>query len=146
MTVIFHNLAVAVITGVVLSALAFARESAVRIRARWFIDQNGIKQYEIFGSRFFRSYTVFNEKFDVVNGLQEVIIDFNESSVVDHSAIEAIDTITKRCHKVGKKVHLRHFCEYCRTFLDNASAIIDVNYWENPNDKVVVDKLEAQAP
>jgi sulfate permease, SulP family len=141
-TVIFHNLAVAVISGVVISALAFAWENAVRIRARKFIDQNGIKHYEIYGPLFFGSVTAFSEKFDVQNDPQEVIIDFKESRVADHSAIEALNKITERYNKVGKKVHLRHLSEDCRMLLQNAAAIIDVNYWEDPHYKVVVNRLE----
>jgi SulP family sulfate permease len=141
-TVIFENLAVAVLIGVVISALAFAWESAKRIRARKIIDQNGIKHYEIFGPLFFGSVTTFQEKFDVLNDPDEVIIDFKESRVVDHSAIEALNKITERYRKVGKKVHLRHLSEDCLVLLNNASEIIDVNYWEDPHYKVIENKLE----
>jgi sulfate permease, SulP family len=141
-TVIFHNLAVAVIAGVVISALAFAWESAVRIRARKFLDQNGIKHYEIFGPVFFGSVAAFQEKFDVFDDPDEVIIDFKESRVVDHSAIDALNKVTERYRKVGKKVHLRHLSEDCRLLLNNASEIIDVNYWEDPHYKVIENKLE----
>jgi len=141
-TVIFHNLAIAVIIGVVISALAFAWESAKRIRARKFIDQNGIKHYEIYGPLFFGSVTTFQEKFDVLNDPDEVIIDFKESRVVDHSAIDALNKITERYRKVGKKLHLRHLSEDCRLLLDNASEIIDVNHWEDPHYKVIVSNLE----
>jgi SulP family sulfate permease len=141
-TAIFHNLAVAVISGVVISALAFAWESAVRIRARKFTDQNNIRHYEIFGPLFFGSVTAFGEKFDVHNDPDEVIIDFKESRVVDHSAIDALNKITERYRKLGKKVHLRHLSEDCRLLLNNAAEIIDVNYWEDPHYKVLVDKLE----
>jgi SulP family sulfate permease len=141
-TVIFHNLAIAVIIGVVISALAFAWESAIRIRARKIVDQNGIKHYEIFGPLFFGSVTTFQEKFDVLNDPDEVIIDFKESRVVDHSAIDALNKITERYRKVGKKIHLRHLSEDCRLLLDNASEIIDVNHWEDPHYKVIVSKLE----
>jgi sulfate permease, SulP family len=141
-TVIFHNLAVAVIIGVVISALAFAWESAIRIRARKFVDQNGIKHYEIFGPVFFGSVAAFQEKFDVLNDPDEVIIDFKESRVVDHSAIDALNKVTERYRKVGKKIHLRHLSEDCRILLNNASEIIDVNYWEDPHYKVIENKLE----
>lgn len=140
-TAIFHNLAAAVITGVIISALAFAWENAKRIRARKVIDQNGIKHYEIFGPLFFGSTAAFQEKFDVINDPDEVVIDFKESRVADHSAIEALNKITERYRKMGKKVHLRHLSEDCRLLLDNASEIIDVNYWEDPQYKVAVDKL-----
>ncbi len=141
-TAIFHNLALAVITGVIISALAFAWENAKRIRAKKYTDQNGKKHYEIFGPLFFGSVTAFQEKFDVLNDPEEVIIDFKESRVVDHSAIDALNKITERYRKVGKKVHLRHLSEDCITLLNNASEIIDVNYWEDPHYKVIVNKLE----
>jgi SulP family sulfate permease len=141
-TAIFHNLAVAVIMGVIISALAFAWENAKRIRARKFEDQNGIKHYEIYGPLFCGSVTAFQEKFDIKNDPPEIIIDFKESRVVDHSAIEAINKITERYRKVNKKVHLRHLSEDCRLLLNNASEIIDVNYWEDPHYKVIVNKLE----
>lgn len=141
-TAIFHNLAVAVIAGVIISALAFAWESARRIRARKFVDQNGIKHYEIFGPLFFGSVTAFQEKFDVVNDPIEVIVDFKESRVVDHSAIDALNKVTERYKKVGKKIHLRHLSEDCLSLLNDASEIIEVNYWEDPHYKVMESKLE----
>ena len=141
-TVVFHNLAVAVIIGVVISALAFAWESAKRIRARKYLDQNGVKHYEIFGPLFFGSVAAFQEKFDAPNDPDEVIIDFKESRVVDHSAIDALNKVTERYRKVGKKIHLRHLSEDCKILLDNASEIIDVNFWEDPHYKVLVNKLE----
>jgi len=141
-TVIFHNLAIAVIIGVVISALAFAWESAKRIRARKFVDQNGIKHYEIFGPLFFGSVAAFLEKFDVLNDPDEVIIDFKESRVVDHSAIDALNKVTERYRKLNKKIHLRHLSEDCKILLNNASEIIDVNYWEDPHYKVIVNTLE----
>jgi len=88
-TAILHNLALAVIVGVIIAALVFAWDNAKRIRARKRVDEKGIKHYEIYGPLFFGSVTVFNEKFDVLNDPQEVIIDFEESRVVDMSAIEA---------------------------------------------------------
>jgi sulfate permease, SulP family len=140
-TVIFHNLAVAVIAGVVISALAFAWENAKRIRSRKYIDEKGWKHYEIYGPLFFASSTTFSEKFDVLNDPEHVVIDFRESRIVDHSAIEAVNKITERYAKVGKKVHLRHLSEDCRLLLDNASSIIEVNYYEDPHYKLVSDKL-----
>lgn len=140
-TVIFHNLAVAVISGVIISALVFAWENATRIRARKHIDEQGTKHYEIFGPLFFGSIAVFQEKFDIANDPQEVIIDFRESRVVDHSAIESLDKLTSRYAKAGKTVRLRHLSADCRQLLDNASSIIDVNYLEDPKYKLAVDAL-----
>ncbi|MEP0133536.1 MAG: SulP family inorganic anion transporter [Eudoraea sp.] len=140
-TVFLHNLALAVLVGVIISALVFAWDNAKRIRARKYIDENGIKHYEIYGPLFFGSVTLFNEKFEVLEDPDEVIIDFKESRVVDMSAIEALNKITGRYHKVGKKVHLRHLSEDCRRLLTNADAIIDVNVLEDPTYKLAIDKV-----
>lgn len=140
-TVFFHNLAVAVLIGVIISALKFAWENALRIRARKRIDENGVKHYEIYGPLFFGSVGLFQQKFKVHEDPDEVIIDFEESRVVDHSAIEALNKVTERYAKVGKTVHLKHLSSDCRSMLDNASAIIDVNYWEDPKYKLVSDEL-----
>lgn len=136
-TVFLHNLALAVLIGVIIAALVFAWENAKRIRARKYVDDQGIKHYEIFGPLFFGSITVFNEKFDVLNDPDEVIIDFSESRVADMSGIEALNKITERYAKVGKKLHLKHLSKDCRQLLQNADEIIDVNVMEDPTYKVV---------
>ncbi|MFZ4861681.1 SulP family inorganic anion transporter [Sphingobacterium sp. Mn56C] len=136
-TVVLHNLALAVLVGVVISALVFAWDSAKRIRARKYIDEAGVKHYEIFGPLFFGSTTAFMEKFDVLNDPKEVIIDFKESKVVDMSAIDALNKITEKYHKEGKKLHVRHLSEDCRQLLKNAESVIDVNIIEDPTYKVM---------
>jgi SulP family sulfate permease len=140
-TVFFHNLAVAVLAGVVISALVFAWENAKRIRARKYIDAQGVKHYEIFGPLFFGSVQAFNEKFDITNDPEEVIIDFAESRVVDMSGIEALNRITERYREAGKKIHLRHLSADCRELLKNAQEVIDVNIMEDPSYKVVLDRI-----
>lgn len=140
-TIFLHNLALAVLVGVIVAALVFAWDNAKRIRARKSIDDQGIKHYEIYGPLFFGSVAVFNEKFDLQDDPDEIIIDFKESRVVDMSAIEALNKITERYLKVGKKVHLRHLSPDCQKLLKNADKIIDVNVLEDPNYKVVVDKV-----
>lgn len=141
-TVFLHNLALAVLIGVIISALVFAWENAKRIRARKFVDDKGIKHYEVFGPLFFGSVTAFNEKFDVLNDPDEIIIDFSESRVMDMSGIEALNKLTERYLKVGKKLHLRHLSTDCRLLLHNANEIIDVNIMEDPTYKVVVNKTK----
>ncbi len=121
--------------------LVFAWDNAKRIRARKSIDENGVKHYEIYGPLFFGSVTAFNEKFDVLNDPDEVIIDFAESRVVDMSAIEALNKLSERYQKVGKKIHLKHLSADCRQLLKNAEEIIDVNVLEDPTYKIVVDKV-----
>lgn len=140
-TIFLHNLALAVLVGVIISALVFAWDNAKRIRARKHIDDNGVKHYEIYGPLFFGSTAAFNEKFDVLNDPEEVIIDFEESRVVDMSAIEALNKLTERYLKVGKKVHLKHLSPDCRRLLKDADKIIDVNIIEDPTYKVMVDKV-----
>lgn len=140
-TAVLHNLAVAVVIGVIISALVFAWDNAKRIRARKRIDENGAKHYEIYGPLFFASVATFNEKFDVLNDPDEVIIDFAESRVVDMSAIESLNRITERYQKVGKIVHLKHLSPDCKKLLKNADEIIDVNVMEDPTYKVVVNKI-----
>ena len=140
-TAVTHNLAVAVLLGVVISALAYSWENAKRIRARKYVDENGVKHYEIYGPLFFGSTTLFSEKFDVVSDPNEVIIDFQESRVADMSGIEALNKITERYAKIGKKVHLRHLSKDCILLLKNADEIIDVNVMEDPTYKVLADKI-----
>jgi len=140
-TVFLHNLALAVIIGVIISALVFAWDNAKRIRARKRVDDNGVKYYEIYGPLFFGSVGVFNQKFDVINDPEDVVIDFAESRVVDMSAIDALNKITERYQKLGKKVHLKHLSRDCQKLLKNADSIIDVNVLEDPTYKVLVDKI-----
>ena len=139
-TVVLHNLALAVLIGVIISALVFAWESAKRIRAKKYIDEVGVKHYEIYGPLFFASTVVFLEKFEVNTDPNEVIIDFKESRVADMSAIEALNVITNRYHKLGKKVHLRHLSPDCIRLLNKAEAIIDVNIMEDPTYKLAIEE------
>jgi len=140
-TVFLHNLALAVIVGVIIAALGFAWDNAVRIRARKRIDESGVKHYEIYGPLFFGSVSAFNEKFDVAGDPDEVVIDFAESRVVDMSAIEALNKVTERYAKSGKKIHLKHLSKDCLRLIKNAESLIEVNIIEDPTYKVVVDKL-----
>jgi SulP family sulfate permease len=140
-TVFLHNLALAVIVGVVIAALGFAWDNAVRIRARKRIDEQGVKFYEIYGPLFFGSVAAFNEKFDIAGDPKEVVIDFAESRVVDMSAIEALNKVTERYAKSGKKIHLKHLSKDCRRLIKNAESLIEVNIIEDPTYKVVVDKI-----
>jgi len=136
-TILLHNLALAVLIGVIISALVFAWESAKRIRARHFIDEAGVKHYEIYGPLFFGSIAAFMEKFDVANDPNHIIIDFKESRIADMSAIEALNNLTKKYSQLNKVVELKHLSEDCRILLKNAEAVIKVNVIEDPTYKVV---------
>lgn len=132
-TIVLHNLALAVLIGVIISALVFAWESAKRIRARQHIDENGIKHYEIYGPLFFGSVSAFIEKFNIEADPKEIIIDFKDSRVADMSAIEALNSLTAKYYKIGKTVHLKHLSPDCRQLLINAKAVIDVNIIDDPS-------------
>ncbi|HEY9258124.1 SulP family inorganic anion transporter [Chitinophaga sp.] len=136
-TVWLHNLALAVLIGVIISALVFAWESAKRIRARKYTDENGAKHYEIYGPLFFGSVAAFSEKFDVANDPAEVIIDFKESRIADMSGIDALHKLTERYRQLDKKLHLRHLSADCRQLLKDAAAVIEVNIVEDPEYLVV---------
>jgi len=140
-TILFHNLAVAVLIGIVISALVFAWESAKRIRARKYTDELGTKHYEIYGPLFFGSVANFNEKFDVVDDPDTIMISFRESRIADMSGIEAVDTLTRKYAVLGKKVILTHLSEDSRKLLENASAVIRVNIKEDPTYKIPNDLL-----
>ena len=122
LTVVF-DLAIAVIAGVIVSALVFSWENARRIRARKSIREDGTKVYEIWGPLFFGSITAFNDKFDVKNDPDSVEIDFVESRVSDHSALEAIFVLVEKYQAAGKKITLKHLSADCKILLYKASPI-----------------------
>lgn len=118
---VFVDLAVAVFIGVIISALAFAWENAKRIRARKRMKADGTKVYEIWGPLFFGSISAFNEKFDVKNDPEKVEIDFVESRISDHSALEAIFNLVEKYEAEGKQIKLKHLSEDCKVLMYKAS-------------------------
>ncbi|MCT7360974.1 SulP family inorganic anion transporter [Thalassolituus pacificus] len=135
------DLAIAVVVGVIVAALVFAWEHAKHISARTRIQENGAKVYELFGPLFFGSVANFKELFEPENDPDVVIIEFRNSRVADHSALEAIDSIAERYLALGKELHLRHLSEDCRGMLKKAGNLCDVNVIEDPNYRVAVDEL-----
>ncbi len=120
LTVVF-DLAVAVIAGVIISALVFSWENAKRIRARKRMREDGTKVYEIWGPLFFGSIIAFNEKFDIKNDPRHVEVDFVESRISDHSAIEAIFNLVNKYEAEGKAIKLKHLSEDCKILLYKSS-------------------------
>ncbi|NNK27599.1 MAG: SulP family inorganic anion transporter [Flavobacteriaceae bacterium] len=118
---VFFDLAIAVIAGVIVSALVFSWENAKRIRARKRFKEDGTKIYEIWGPLFFGSISAFNEKFDVKNDPDKVEIDFVESRVSDHSALEAIFNLVEKYEAVGKSIKLKHLSKDCKVLLYKSS-------------------------
>ena len=133
MTVIF-DLAIAVISGVIVSALVFSWESARRIRARKRIKEDGTKVYEIWGPLFFGSVTAFNEKFTLAEDPDKIEIDFLESKVQDHSGIEAIEKLMDRYIESGKEVTLRHLSPDCKILLEKANPNFKKYFTDEPDD------------
>ena len=136
-----HDLAVGVIVGVIISALIFAWEKGKNITSKSIIDENGVKIYIMEGPLFFGSMVTFKENFDFKNDPKEVIIDFENSHVTDHSAIEAINFVTSKYKENDKVVHLRHLSGDCKTLLQNAEEIIEVNIEEDPKYHIADDLL-----
>ena len=118
---VWKDLAVAVIAGVIISALVFAWKNATMIRARKRVQPNGTKTYEIWGPLFFGSIQAFNTKFDVKNDPQQVEIDFVESRVSDHSALEAIFNLVNKYEAAGKSITLKHLSTDCKNLMHKAS-------------------------
>lgn len=139
-TIVLHNLALAVLVGVIISALVFAWDNAKRIRAKKSVDENGVKHYEIYGPLFFGSVTAFVEKFDPENDPENVVVDFKESRIVDMSAIDALNKLSKKYAQQNKKLQLKHLSEDCRRMLKNAEAVIEVNIQDDPTYKVMPEK------
>ena len=144
MTVIF-DLAIAVVAGVIVSALVFSWENAKRIRARKSIKEDGTKVYEIWGPLFFGSVQAFVAKFDVNEDPDQVEIDFIESKVSDHSGIEAIFGLVERYEKAGKSIKLKHLSPDCVTILKKANpkfeSVIEEDI-DDPRYYVVLDQPE----
>ena len=122
LTVVF-DLAIAVVAGVVVSALVFSWENAKRIRARKRIKKDGTKVYEIWGPLFFGSIIEFNNKFDVKNDPSTIEIDFIESRICDHSAIEAIYNLVNKYKHEKKTILLKHLSKDCKVMLFKSSAL-----------------------
>jgi SulP family sulfate permease len=138
---VFTDLAIAVVVGVIASALVFAWQNAKHIYAVPKDLESGERVYEIHGPLFFASAHRFNELFDPASDPDEVIIDFSHSRVADHSAIEAIDNLAEKYKKAGKNLHLRHLSQDCKALLKKAGGLVEINIKEDPHYHIADDKL-----
>lgn len=138
LTVLF-DLAIAVAAGVVVSALVFAWENAVKIRVSNVTDRKGVKHYIVHGPLFFASTTSFTSNFDVKNDPKEVVISFEESRIMDQSAIEAINKLAEKYQQIGTNVHLRYLSGDCVKLIERAEKICDVNILTDPDYHVAID-------
>ena len=104
----------------IVSALVFAWKNS-QVRSRTHREEDGTKVYEIWGPLFFGSIQAFNSKFDVKNDPSHIEIDFIESRISDHSALEALFNLVEKYEKAGKKVTLKHLSEDCKNLMAKAS-------------------------
>ena len=144
---VYVDLAVAVIAGVIISALVFAWKNATMIRARKRMKNENTKVYEIWGPLFFGSIQNFNEKFDPRNDPDNVEIDFIESKVSDHSGIEAMKGIANKYLELGKNVKFTHLSPECKTLLMKANpkfADVIEDSIDDPRYHVVTDLLDSE--
>jgi sulfate permease, SulP family len=137
---VFTDLAIAVVVGVIVSALVFAWEHAKHIHINSY-DAQGSRVHELNGPLFFGSVKNFLELFNPEKDPDDVIIEFQNSRVADHSAIEAIDTLAERYIRAGKRLHLRHLNEECRQLLRKAGDLVEVNVMEDPRYHVADDRI-----
>jgi SulP family sulfate permease len=135
------DLAIAVVVGIIVSALVFAWEHAKHINVRTYKGKMGSKVYELHGPLFFASVNNFHELFDPKDDPDDVVVEFQHSRVMDHSAMEAIDTLAERYQYAGKRLHLRHVSEECRQLLKKAGDLVEVNVIEDPRYRVAVNEL-----
>lgn len=144
---VWQDLAIAVIAGVIMSALVFAWKNATMIRARKIVKENGTKVYEIWGPLFFGSVQNFNSKFDAHNDPDKVEIDFIESKVTDHSGIEAVSNIASKYLKLGKELKLTHLSPECKTLLLKADPTFEKvieSSIDDPRYYVVTNKMDLE--
>ena len=131
---VWKDLAIAVIAGVIISALVFAWKNATMIRARKRFNDDGTKVYEIWGPLFFGSIQNFNAKFDAKGDPNKVEVDFMESKVSDHSGIEALDALATKYLDQGKSIKFTHLSPDCKTILLKANPKFDAIIESDIND------------
>jgi len=135
------DLAIAVVVGVIVSALVFAWEHAKHILVESREDHKGSTVYAVTGPLFFGSVTSFLEYFDPAEAKDDVVVDFARSRVADHSGLEAIDTLAERYLNAGKTLHLVHLSAECRKLLHKAKGLVEVNVIEDPKYFIAEDSL-----
>ena len=140
-TVFMHDLATAVILGVIVSALVFAWNHATHLFADTKYNEQGSKIYQLHGPLFFASVSSFKDLFDPKNDPDDVVIDFYYTRVYDQSGLEAINGLAEKYRAAGKRLHLTHLSQDCRQLLDKAGELVEVNLSEDPQYHVATERL-----
>lgn len=138
---VIADLAIAVIVGVIVSALAFAWNHAKKVTVTARTTPDGRKIYDVEGTLFFASAQNFLEQFNPRLDADDVEIDFRNARLFDHSAVEAVNSLAERYHRLDKQLKLRHLSHDCLELLDKARAMIVVDYREDPHYRIADDKL-----
>ena len=138
---VFQNLAIAVLVGIIVSALAFAWEHGKKIHANMMVDEHGTKVYRLESALFFGSAQSFKELFDPQSDPQDVVIDFTKARVYDHSGIEAINNVTQRYAEQGKNLHLLNLSKECQGLMDKADNIVEISVIEDLEWHIADDRL-----
>jgi sulfate permease, SulP family len=138
---VFTDLATAVVLGILIAALVFAWEHAKQVTAQTYVNEFGMKVYELTGTVFFASVATFLDLFTPASDPADVIIDFKHARVMDHSGLEALDGLAEKYEVAGKNLQLRHLSPDCYELLQRAKAMIRVNVLEDPRYHVADNKL-----
>lgn len=134
---VYKDLAVAVVVGVIVSALAYAWNNARRIHAKSYTTPEGAKVYQVQGPLFFGSSDGFVEMFDIAGDPKEIIVDFADSRVVDQSALQAIEAVAGKYEAAGKRIQLRHLSRDCHQLLTKAGHLM-IDSDDDPDYEIAV--------
>lgn len=140
-TVFMHDLASAVILGVIVSALVFAWQHATHMGADIKYNEFGSKIYQLHGPLFFASVSSFKEMLDPSADPDDVVLDFYYSRVYDQSGLEAINSMAEKYESLGKRLHLTHLSPECRSLLAKAGDLVEINISEDPQYHIATDRL-----
>jgi len=140
-TVLMHDLASAVILGVIIAALVYAWKQSTHLFADTKLNEHGSKIYQLHGPLFFASAEKFKRLFEVQDDPDDVVIDFYFTRVYDQSGLEAINFIADKYAGVGKRVHLTHLSPECQKLLGRAGDLVEANISEDPHYHVATDRL-----
>ena len=139
---VLTDLAIAVIVGVIVSALVFAWKHAQHMIVESTLEADGeTKVYRPHGPLFFGSVKYFSDSFDPLNDPSRIVVDFADSRVADHSGIEAIDALAERYTRANKELRIQHLSKECRQLLDKAGSLVEVDERGDPNYYVADDRL-----
>lgn len=140
-TVVMHDLATAVVLGVIVSALVFAWQHATHIGADVKVNEQGSKVYQVHGPLFFASASSFRDMFDPQSDPDDVVIDFYYSRVYGQSGLEVINALAEKYQQQGKRLHLTHLSNECRDLLDKAGDLVKVNLSQDPQYHIATERL-----